>query len=500
MNTHHHKPILISFIFALLLSACMKDKGNYNYTAINRIAIQGLDSAYIMDYGTRLKIKPVLNFSKDEHEDTTNYTYNWVADHLVGYTMSPTIISTRRDLDTVITLDYGLYAMYYRVTDKRTGVFTDSYFTLNVGAPSYEGWMMLCDMENGNSRLDMISHRGNTDTLYPDILKEVRSAYQTTGTPAFVATQFSLMGGPTNGSLGIFVATSKNAVLLGLDSLDYVPAYDLKNFMQVSEPITDWTGADVTLRMYGGLLYVNKNIYAMGFSSITNPVNTQDGGTALFKASRWLGQNTSGSAIIFNEDNKTFLRYPGSGTTCLTLPAGDLFNFSTGMDLLYSTFVPFNSGEVFAVLKNSTTGKRYLARFTVAGKQNYFAEITGDDIAAAEGYAVSPDLGYLFYHAGGKVYEYDHATKRSILMHDYGNKKISLMKFQPFASTYASASNATYYIGLSKKLLVATYTQGQPEYSGAFDIYNVPDINAQLQLYKSYTGMGKIASIAYRER
>lgn len=500
MNTYQYKPILLFFILACLLTACMKDKGNYNYTPINRVTIQGVDSAYLLDYGSRLQIKPVLKFSDDAHEDTANYTYNWVADHLVGYTMSPTIISTARDLDTTITLDYGLYAMYYRVTDKRTGVFTDSYFTLNVGAPSYEGWMMLCDLENGNSRLDMISHRGNTDTLYPDILKEVRSAYKTTGAPSFIATQFSGLGGPANGSLGIFVATSKNAVLLGLDSLDYVPAYDLKNFMSVSEPITDWTGADIYLRMYGGLLYINKNIYAMGYSSIGNPVNTQDGGTDLFNASRWVGQNSSGQTIVFNEDSKTFLRYPGSGTTCLTLPNGDLFNFSTGMDLLYATFVPFNSGEVFAVLENHATGKRFLARFTVAGKQNYFAEIAGENIAAAETFAVSPELGYLFYNAGGKVYEYDHATKRSILMHDYGSRKISLMKFQPFASTYAAAANAVYYTTLSKKLLVGTYIQGQPENSGILDIYTVPDINAQLQLYKSYPGTGKIACIAYRER
>ncbi|HEY8955475.1 hypothetical protein, partial [Chitinophaga sp.] len=98
------------------------------------------------------------------------------------------------------------------------------------------------------------------------------------------------------------------------------------------------------------------------------------------------------------------------------------------------------------------------------------------------------------------VYEYDHASKRSILMHDYGSRKISLMKFQPFASTYAAASNAVYYTALSKKLLVGTYIQGQPENSGILDIYTVPDINAQLQLYKSYSGTGKIAGIAYRER
>lgn len=500
MNTHLYKSILISFTFALLLSACMKDKGNYTYTPINRINIQGIDSTYSIDYGARLRIKPVLTFTKDEQEDTANYSYSWVKDKAIGYTDTRVIISNSRNLDTTISLSYGPYAMFYRVTDKRTGVFTDSYFRLNVGAPAYEGWMLLCDMENGDSRLDMVSHNGDVDTVYPDILNKVRSAYKTTGTPAFIATNLSLIGGPAHGSIAIFIGTSKNAGLLGLDSLDYQPSYDLRNFMQLSTPFTDWAGSELTLQPYAGLLYSKKNIYKMDYNAIKDPVNTQDGGTALFKASKWLGYSTSGQAIIFNEDTKTFLRYPGSGATCLTLPTGSLFDFSTGMDLLYSTFVAYNSGEVFAVLKNSATGKRYLARFAVAGTQSYFAEITGEGITAAEGFAVSPELGYLFYHVGGKLYEYDPAAKHSILMHDYGNRKISLLKFQPFVSTYTSSANATYYISLSKKLLVASYAQGQPENSGTLDLYTVPDINAPLQLYKSYSGLGKIAFIAYRER
>lgn len=78
MNTHHYKSILLSFFFACLLTACMKDKGNYNYTPINRVTIQGVDSAYLLDYGTRLQIKPVLKFSEDTHEDTANYTLSLI--------------------------------------------------------------------------------------------------------------------------------------------------------------------------------------------------------------------------------------------------------------------------------------------------------------------------------------------------------------------------------------------------------------------------------------
>ncbi|MCW3463028.1 PKD-like family lipoprotein [Chitinophaga nivalis] len=502
MPNSHKLPLFYALLIVLaLFTACMKDKGNYHYNTVNRIKIGGIDSIYIVDYQTRLTIRPQLEMSANEKEDTANYTYTWVADHLVGYTMKPSVLANTRNLDTIISLKYGFYYMYYRVTDKRTGVFNDRYFYLNVGSPSYEGWLLLCDMENGNSRLDMVSHKGTLDTLYRDILGTMHSAFQTIGKPAFVATHNSYIGGPANGTVAIFLGTSKNAVLLGLDTLDYRPSYDLKNFMSVSEPITDWTDANLYLQSYGGLLYLNKRIYPMSSQSVTDPVNTQDAGTALFKASRWVGYNYSGGdAIIFNEDNKTFLRYPGFGTTCLTLPTGSLFDFSTGMELLYSNYVPFNSGEVFAVLKNTATNKRYLARFTIAGKQNYFAEITGDDIIHAEQFAVSPDQGYLFYNVGGKVYEYDPALKSTFLMQDYGNRKVTVMKFQPFASTYPAALNAKTYTTLSKKLLICTYSPGNPDNSGAFDLYTVPDINAALQLFQSYKGMGKVSGIAYRER
>lgn len=478
----------------------MKDKGNYTYNPINRVQIKNMESLYLVDYGRKLIVKPTLEFTSDKQGDTSNYSYQWVKESLSGYTPTPITLSIKRDLDTAITLDFGLYDMYYRVTDKRTGVFTDAYFKLSVGAPTYEGWLLLCDLENGNSRLDMVSIRAAKVTLYNDILKTVNSAYTTNGSPAFVATTFTGLG-PGNGSTAVFIGTNKNAAILGLDTFDYKPKYDMNQFVRSPDPIKDWTNARLHSFSYFSILNTDNNIYPISaFNGILAPVNTQDGNGVYFKASRWAGFKGP-EAIVFNETNKTFLRYSGStATTCLTLPAGTLFNFTTDMDLLYMKYVPYNSGEVFAVLENKTTAKRYLARFTVAGKQNYFSEITGDGILSAEHFAVSPDLGYLFYNNGNKLYEYDPVLKQSFLMKDYGARKISLLKFLTFSLTLPAASNATQYIALSKKLLVSTYDADNLTNSGTLDIYTVPEINAPLQIFQTYTGTGKVTDIAYRER
>jgi hypothetical protein len=114
------------------------------------------------------------------------------------------------------------------------------------------------------------------------------------------------------------------------------------------------------------------------------------------------------------------------------------------------------------------------------------------DIGKAEQFAINPDFGYIFYNVGSKVYEYDMFQKRSKLMVDKGVDKISLMKFQQvFMRSTKDVSN---------KLVVCSYNPGSPAESGKMELYNVPNLNADLSLTASYTGFGKIVSVSYRER
>lgn len=499
---HTYIYILLLLIFMTLGGSCIKDPGNYQYDPINRVSIAGIDSSYTVNYGNKLKIKPALSFTRDLQQDTANYTYQWVADHLVGYQPRPKTISTARDLDTAIRLDFGTYYMYYRVTDKRTKVFTDAYFYLTVGVPSFEGWLLLCDMENGNSRLDMVSHLGNKDTVYPDILKTVSSSFVPAGKPVFVETGITEFADPRGQLLTPFIATSQQFVFLGSDTLEYKPGNDMKS--RVPRTVTDWSQSKLYMaQQQAGLLTLDSNVYSLETDKFIGPVN--NAGARRFNASPWVTFNKTtpllSAVVLFDTDKGAFYRYPGYGTTCVPYVDGTLFDFTTGKALLYLQYVPFNGGEVFAVLEDKKTGKKYLARFTISGVQHYYGEITGEDIATATQFAVSPDKGYLFYAVGGKVYAYDVVNNRSIMRKDYGARTISVLKFQQFTYIYDGAGNKDRYLALAKKLIVCTYTPGAPANSGSLDIYDVPDINASLQLYQSFSGgIGKVASVSYRDR
>lgn len=491
-------------VLLLGVISCLKDQGTYGAKQdINEISISGIDTLYVVDAGKRTVIRPDVAFSIDETPDTANYSYKWVAAHMIGLTNAAKTVATTRDLDTVISnLDIGSHFMYYRVTDKRTGLFQDKYFTLTLGSPDYEGWLTYCDTEDGKSRLDIISRRGPIDTLYRDVLSVVGSAFKTDGKPGFMTTNVNVMG-IASGELAVIIGTENKAAVLGRNSLQYLPANDLDKFFNVTVPITSYAGASFARKQEGGVLHLNGKHYLFGRRTITGPFNRTVVGGPLFKASPFVAQNVTASAagmIVFDEDSKTFFRY-ANGATCLALPKGSLFDYNIKMDLLWMEYVPYESGQVFAVLKDATTKKVHLARFTLAGAQVSFDEITAPDIANAEHFAIHPESGYIIYNVGSKIYEYDFTNKKNLLMADYHNRPITILKFHPFNyTTITRTINKPFYESLAKKLVVCTWDGQDAKTSGILDLYTVPDINARFIKYKSYPGTGKVAFVGYRER
>jgi hypothetical protein len=495
----------ILFTAAVIFSGCLKDKGNYTLTEINRVNIENLGAEYFGNYGDTLKITPTLSFTKDAVGDTSNYTYNWMIDKEIGRTSRSQQMGTSFALAYKVTTAYGYYSCYYRVTDKRTGVFTDHYFNLRIGGKAYEGWMFLTDPGDGTSRLDMTAATLNADTLYRDILGLSRSAFPTNAPASFIA---SGVGGlhipPATGGMFFIIGTHEKAASLGLDTLQYEPVkYDVNSLIS-SNPITSFAGAKMVLGRYCGLLFAENNVRTIGLGSLSAPVNRMPAATELFKAAPFMGfvngLSTSNAAVLFNEDTKTFVRYPGSGNNCLVMPVGALFPYNINMNLVYMQWVSYNGGEVFAILKDAA-GKFRLARFNMDGtSQRFYAEMNATDIDKATSFAVSNELGYVFYNVDGKVYEYDLFLNASKLMQDYGNRKISMLKFQTFSLNFSGQVNQAKYVELGKKLVVASYDPANLSTSGKVDLFTVPDINRPLELFKSYEGTGRVVSIAYRDR
>lgn len=511
MFIHKKTYWLIAVILLAILSGCYKDKGNYDYHAINTLTVK-LDSAYIGMYGEKLTIKPIVTLTMDEEAntyDTTKYSYEWsTLDPGALYKEQKKILATTRDLDAQLVIVPGSgYTLYYRITDKKTGVQAQGTARLSVVTSIYEGWLALCEV-NGQSRIDMASFSKNDYNIIPDVLKYTGSALPMTARPVNI-TYFSQAALTSTASTkGIYISTQDGTNRIDPETFKWDLTMNIQTDMLSKQPSNFMAdvfapGGDVNyMHTPAGNLYYYYRTYQTYFSSIINIVSgeTDPFPAAPFVCTSFYNASQYGAAL-YDTQNKRFVRHVAGATTCAPMPSSmPLFNYKTGMDLTYMEWTPYNGGEVAAVLHSVEAGKYYLAKFTLSTSinQTYYAEVTATDFDKAENFAVSPDYGYLFYNVGGKLYEYDLGLKQSILMIDQP-KPITLLKFQHFFSSAYTLGTSGKQV-LYNKLIVASNDGTDATTGGTLDFYNVPQVNGQLTVFQSFTGFGKIKDLTYRER
>lgn len=482
-------------LFALMgsFSGCKKDLGNYDYQAINEVSFGGIEKSYTAEIGKQFVINPVLKFTKDN--DTTQYTYEWYAlnkDYSVLPKDQRKNLAKTKNLNLKIAIASGQYQVFYNVKDKKTGITFTISFDLLVNSEVYEGWIVLNDI-NGTARLDMVNQNLN---VIKDVLKSTGSNLVLTGKPLDV---YCYPWDPS--SYGIYVTTDRLTTKIDPETFSW------KNTLSIAYEFASNVPSDLHVDFIKAAdeevsyAYTQGNYYYYFYTWSINysvPINIVRGENKVFPASPFMATVSSGyppGAILFDKERQRFVRHVNGESSCALMPDQPLFNYNkTGMDLVFMDNTTYNGGEAFAILKNPLTFKYYLARINPDDgyKQNYYQEMLATDIGKAEQFAINPDFGYIFYNVGSKVYEYDMFQKRSKLMVDKGVDKISLMKFQQvFMRSTKDVSN---------KLVVCSYNPGSPAESGKMELYNVPNLNADLSLTASYTGFGKIVSVSYRER
>ncbi|MDH7460765.1 PKD-like family lipoprotein [Chitinophagaceae bacterium 26-R-25] len=502
---------LIAIIMLTMLGACYKDKGNYSYQDINEISVT-LDSSYVVSYGEKLSIKPILKLTMDTEAntyDTAKYSYEWsTLDASALYASQRKILAKTHDLDAAIVIQPGAnYTLYFRITDKKTGVQAQGTARLSVVTSIYEGFLALCEV-NGQSRLDMASFSKGAYTIIPDVLGYTGSQLPMTAKP--VGVTFFQQAAITNSTAtkGIYISTADGTNRIDPETFKWDLTMNIQTDMLSKVPSNFTADAFLPssscsyMHSPAGNLYYYLRTYQMYFSSI---INIATGETDPFTASPFMAgaptQSDLYGTVLYDTKNKRFLRHVPGATTCSPMPTSmPLFDYKTGMDLTYMEWTPYNSGEVTAVLQNVEAGKSYLAKITLSSSinQTYYAEITATDFDKAEKFAVSPDFSYLFYSVGGKVYEYDLGLKKSILMIDQP-KPVTLLKFQHFFNGGYTSGTAGRQV-LYNKLIVATHDGVSATSGGTLDFYNVPQVNGPLTLFQSLTGFGKVKDLTYRER
>lgn len=508
MNIRIYRSLILLFLTILVLSACKKDLGNYDYKEINSLEeVSGLPPVVNVLFGDNIKIEPKLKFSLDETVDEADYTFEWsyIGSNGLGGSKLFSLAKTK-NLDLKMTLPSGSYTAYYFVRDNASQVKFQQKFTLRVVNEFNEGWIMMTEANN-KARVDMLylDAEGDFD-LVLDLLERTGSGLELEGKPVMTYTYSTgLLLGPDALSYGLYLGTDKRTTKVEPNNFKWTPTMDLTYEMFGQVPTGFY--ADVIQQRSGGSSYMIGQGDVFFYNRALNtyysaPISYVSSEEKAFKAAPFVGGDpaiiSNAHAIFYDVDNKRFVKHVGTNASCTVLPdpSADkmLFSFKTGKDLEFMRWVPFNGGEIFAILKDPTSLKPYLARFNSASSdQTYYSEITGTDIQEAELYAVSPEFGYLFYVVGSKVYEYDMVYKTSKLMLDLGSKRVSYLNFYQFKGKSKYKDD--------NKLMVGAYDPSRSDGTeGSLDIYTVPGINGDLVLDKSFSGFGRIKSLTYRER
>ncbi|MBD0833451.1 PKD-like family lipoprotein [Aestuariibaculum sediminum] len=486
---------LIASLVAVLGVSCMDDKGNYDYSDINEVQFVGETDDFKVTRFENLVITPELNFTKDESA-SGNYAYRWeVFENRLSGGTELELLSTERDLDATIALKPGGYFLYLTVTDLETGIEFQRQFDLDVINSTFEGWLVLSEV-NGGSRLDMVSNLETGYTVLNNVLGG--SGLNLEGAPDFLYTY------AYNSTMyGVYVSTEGNGTTkIDPDTFDWVEPYGI-GYEFIPQKASNFK-VDNLLSNSGWSSYAVANGDAYFYYSVQRisygaPINRISNET--FSVSPMVARGTPGSYMIFYDTtNKRFVRSRRGVFSVMPEAASTLFDYNNvGMDLVYMEGNEYNSSNgaaTFAVLQDPTNSKYYFTYFNSSNNaQLHYGEMVGaTDINLATQFAVSPEYGYLFYVVGNKVYQYDFSIGKTTLVLDNGNKEISFIKFHDFWAN-------TKYEAFSKLLIVGSYdSAGAEGENGTLDFYSILPLNAGLDLQTSYSGFGKIKSVTYRER
>jgi hypothetical protein len=497
INVYYNKPQAMNFqsikyvflaILILGLAACYKDLGNYDYTEPNRVSINGIEEKYTAYQGSYLEIIPQLTFTEGKTGDSARYKYEWFSmkwGALVGDKRRD--LGTNLSLRTKVALPTGTYNIYYRVTDTLTGIMWQKSFDLEVVSDIYEGWMVMAEV-NGAPRLDMINKDKVTGAfkVLPDVLATVGSALTLKGKPLKVnCFRFS----PLATGYGIYLSTDKTTDRIDAETFQYTSTLNIKYEMLSNVPETFAPHSFADAGGYRNFMMEGTDMYYYNYVNQIRyglPINIMKGETVPFQVAPFIATSTLADATcLYDLTNKRFVRHVSNDANCGPMPTGTLFDFNTGKDLVYMTFTAYDNGSIFAILHDQPAGKYYLARFVFGNniQQVYYEEMTATDMAQAKNFAVSPNLGYIFYSVGGKLYSYDMSLKASKLMIDKGNQSFTLLQFR------------------GNTLMAGSVDPAKPEgANGTLESYNVQPIQGPLELVNSWSGIGKIISISYRTR
>lgn len=530
--------LLVTYLF-VGFSSCADDLGNYHYTDIPEVSIEGIENSI-----TALAYQPLAISVELQGmaPGVDRYEYEWKTirrfDAEDDDELQEQVIANTKDLDEVIALAPGAYKLVYTVRDKELDVFFQQQTSLSVITTTSEGWVVLCS-HNNNVRLDMIANVLGEEVHSKDILAESDIPFKQ-GPKALIALN------PENKDDGsammqvdpnspFYLITEEGTTRLHKTSFQWKEEYLFKYEMgDMSSPKPSHITAAAAYRMVVTDNGIHTSDFRMGptglFGSAGNYVRDDNNQKQPIHVAPYVGASiTNGMQfvpifMVYDMDNKRFAYYPTDlylqltgqvqHSGCIPMSdmeaGGDAFSFPTGQDFVYME----NSGRVwsytmfgtpnsvtYTILKSDgvyhlygiSLNDYYMALMGMPAytKTNYCNLSNCIGITSAKHFAFSPINNQMFYAVDNKVYRVDlDSSNPSADLQFEVPGEITCLKFHLFRNEENAHRSYDLIVGLDK---------GGDE-GGEVRIYDALDNLAQITTHKElYSGFAKVVDVIYKE-
>lgn len=530
MKINKYKRLIFSLFAGILLaSSCADDKGNYDYSDLNNITIDGISKDITALSYSNLEITPVFkNFIPAEDQ----FDFEWKAIQMSG-DRETEVIGTEKNLNYTVELLPGAYTLLYTIKEKGSEVYYREEMKLQVNSVTSEGWLVLSS-DNNRARLDMVSNiTGETyhDILHNSEMPEMQNPYSIVYLPSYQ--------GDANSPFYLFA--ENGATRLGKDDFIWKPEFDMSYEMGNGQPVFPYNiTASAAMKMFvsqGDAFYCN---YSMQDGLYGLKVNKN------YTASKGIGCNIMTRNIfvpfflLYDPESKQFMFYNQelspmlkdyedmlgeSGLKLLesldqlglSFISGKAFDVPVGeYDYRYMENTKYTpdgggyDGMTYTVLTKGNevhlygfqmgdmfAGQSPVAECKYTINKTFYGDLSGcTDIAKAEHFAFSSLKNYMYYSVKNQVYRVNLSNTPFTAEPQFSlpDETITCLKF--YLYTEENYANRSY------DLIVGSQKSGDESTSGILRVYDGMETEGdftRVQPKETHKDFGKIVDVIFRE-
>lgn len=437
----------------LLLAACARDKGNYDYIDIPDPVVTNLDTAYIAIVGDSLIISPTVELKSGKND----YSCFW---QIAVPERAMSLDYEGRELRIVFGLAANRYNVLLRVQDNNTGQRYFFEFVIKGQTEFTRGTLVLSN-DGAHSKLSFVKP---DDSVQPDIYSAINEEALPGGAMQLVPIRHQFYMNQLNYYWLTYSGNGSGAVQLDANTLQrskYLKEnfYDPPATIEVGSMLNMLDG--VTTGIFNGKLYRGTTETApfwpyYGFWGVPIEGNYNLHPRVLYNSF----ENPYDTYFLgFEKNKKQFIRFLGNtyfDTSGYNVPVPDTaFNpKDLKMDLIHMD--RFGDDNLYAYC--DSMGKKIELRFAVrlnAGERIFRAlakrEFAGASLLTPDTKWASSPIQVFFFSSGDKIYRYNPLSEEiKVLDANFNGKDVTMLKVLNNGDLLmAGTEGSLYYLNIS---------------------------------------------------